>query len=160
VTEDGYVVLVIPDPTGYNELARYHALDGTLSSIPTLPVKCWNTPAISNGRLYVRSTTEAVCLDVSQQLAPALKLSGGLVGGGLLGGALAFQVLVGNQDGSPLDTNGLAKIDLFTSTNLALGSNGWIKFSNPLVLTNSQLLLESPLSLATPQLFFRAQQRP
>jgi outer membrane protein assembly factor BamB len=154
LTEDGYVVLVNPDPTGYTELARYRALDGTSSSIPRLPVKSWNVPAVSNGRLYVRSTTEAVCLDVSQTILPALKLSGSLAGNGL-----AFQLLVGNPDGSPLDTNRLPNIDLFATTNL-LDSSGWSKLTNSIVFTNGHLLLERSLDLALPQLFFRAQERP
>jgi outer membrane protein assembly factor BamB len=27
--------------------------------------KCWSTPAYSNGRIYLRSTTERVCLDAT-----------------------------------------------------------------------------------------------
>jgi outer membrane protein assembly factor BamB len=154
-TEDGYVVLVNPDPGGYTELARYQALDGSFSSIAGLPVKCWNVPAISNGRLYIRSTTEAVCLDVAPPTPPALKLSAGLsTSGG------TFQLLIGNQDGSPLDTNLVPNINLFAATNLTLGLGGWIRFTNPSVYTNNQLLLELPLSLDAPQIFFRAQQAP
>jgi outer membrane protein assembly factor BamB len=29
--------------------------------------KCWSTPAFSNGRVYVRSTTEGVCLQAGKQ---------------------------------------------------------------------------------------------
>lgn len=54
LADDGQVVLVDPSPAGYKELARYKAVTG----------KCWTTPAWSNGRLYVRSTVEGVCLDV------------------------------------------------------------------------------------------------
>jgi len=155
MTEDGYVVLVNPDPGGYTEIARYRALDGTSSSIAGLPVKCWNVPAISNGRLYARSTTEAVCLDVAAAAPPALKLSGSLSGSGKY-----FHLLIGNADGSPLDTNRVPNIDLFATMDLTLGTGGWIRVTNPVVLTNNQLLLESPLSLSAPQLFFRAEERP
>jgi outer membrane protein assembly factor BamB len=48
------VVLVEPAPEAYKELARYKAVTG----------KCWTTPALSNGRLYLRSTVEGVCLEV------------------------------------------------------------------------------------------------
>jgi len=153
-TEDGYVVLVNPDPTGYSEVTRYRALDGTLSSISGLPVKCWNSPAISNGRLYVRSTTEAVCLDVAPALPPALKLSGGLAGSGT-----GFQLLAANPDGSPINTNRLPNIDLFATTNLSVGLSGWSKLTNPVVFTNGQLLLEIPLDPALGQRFFRAQEK-
>ncbi|MFO1460604.1 MAG: PQQ-binding-like beta-propeller repeat protein [Verrucomicrobiota bacterium] len=49
----GQLVLIEPTPSGYHELARAQVLDG----------KCWTTPAVSNGRVYARSTKEAVCLD-------------------------------------------------------------------------------------------------
>ncbi|WCJ58300.1 PQQ-like beta-propeller repeat protein [Fontisphaera persica] len=54
LADDGQVVLVEPAPEGYKELARYKAVTG----------KCWTTPALSNGRLYLRSTVEGVCLEV------------------------------------------------------------------------------------------------
>jgi hypothetical protein len=158
LTEDGYVVLVKPHPTGYNEVARYLALDGSSSSIPGIAVKCWNVPAISNGRIYARSTTEAVCLDVAPAVAPSptpLKLSGTVSGQ-----SGAFQLLVGTQDNSPLDTNRAANIDVLATTNISLGLAGWLKLTNPLILTNGQLFLEEPLSLTSPQRLYRTQEHP
>jgi outer membrane protein assembly factor BamB len=55
LSDDGQVVLVEATPAGYKELARTKAISG----------KCWSTPALSNGRLYVRSTKESACLDVA-----------------------------------------------------------------------------------------------
>lgn len=55
LADDGQVVIVATEPATYKELARFKAVDG----------KCWSTPAFSNGRIYVRSTTEGACLDVS-----------------------------------------------------------------------------------------------
>jgi outer membrane protein assembly factor BamB len=55
LADDGRLVVVEPTPTGYKEVARAKVVNG----------KCWSTPAISNGRIYVRSTKEGVCLDVS-----------------------------------------------------------------------------------------------
>src|SRR5207249_4864279 len=46
LSESGALVLVEPNPSAYTEIARYQALDGSLSSVPGLPVKCWNVPAI------------------------------------------------------------------------------------------------------------------
>ena len=54
LADDGEVVLVEANPDGYKELARAKAVNG----------KCWSTPALSNGRLYVRSTKESACLDL------------------------------------------------------------------------------------------------
>ena len=55
LTDDGQLVLVQASPAGYKELARSKAING----------KCWSTPAISNGRLYVRSTREGACFDLA-----------------------------------------------------------------------------------------------
>jgi outer membrane protein assembly factor BamB len=57
LSDKGEVVLVDTSPTAYKELARADVLDG----------KCWSTPAFSNGRLYVRSTQEGTCLDLSDR---------------------------------------------------------------------------------------------
>ncbi len=54
LTDDGQLVVVEATPRAYKELGRIKAVAG----------KCWTTPALSDGRLYVRSTKEGVCLDV------------------------------------------------------------------------------------------------
>jgi outer membrane protein assembly factor BamB len=55
LTDDGQLVVVKAAPQSYEEVSRAKVLTG----------KCWSTPALSNGRLYVRSTKEAACVDVS-----------------------------------------------------------------------------------------------
>jgi outer membrane protein assembly factor BamB len=60
LSADGELALVEPDPTAYREIARHRALNG----------KCWNTPAVSNGRIYVRSTLEVAALDVAETPPP------------------------------------------------------------------------------------------
>ncbi len=59
LSDAGDLVLVKPTPTEYSEAARSHILSG----------KCWNAPAVSNGRVYARSTKEGVCLDLSPKLS-------------------------------------------------------------------------------------------
>jgi outer membrane protein assembly factor BamB len=56
LSDKGEVVLIEATPQAYKELARADVVDG----------KCWSTPTLSNGHLFVRSTKEAVCLDVSK----------------------------------------------------------------------------------------------
>jgi outer membrane protein assembly factor BamB len=53
LADDGQLVVVEATPDAYKEVARTKAVNG----------KCWSTPALSDGRLYVRSTKEAACLD-------------------------------------------------------------------------------------------------
>jgi len=55
LTDAGELVVVKTNPAAYEEVRRKKVLDG----------KCWSTPSLSNGRLYLRSTKEAVCVDLS-----------------------------------------------------------------------------------------------
>jgi hypothetical protein len=137
------------------EIASYRALDGSQSSISGLGVRCWNAPAISNGRIYVRSTTEAVCLDVATAVVAPLRMQPALTGGS--GG---FRLLIGNEDGLPLASNRVANIDIFASTNLTVGLTDWIKLTNSTTLTNGQLRLDDPQSTSRPQRYFRVEERP
>lgn len=54
VGDQGELVLAKPDPDSYQEIARCHPIAG----------KCWTDPAVADGKVYLRSQTGAVCLDV------------------------------------------------------------------------------------------------
>ena len=54
LTEKGDLVLVEASPEEHRELARFSAIQG----------KTWNYPAITEGRLLVRNTTEMACFDL------------------------------------------------------------------------------------------------
>ena len=51
----GELVLVEANSKSYKELARADLLDG----------KCWSTPALAGGKVYIRSTAEGGCFDLS-----------------------------------------------------------------------------------------------
>jgi len=53
LSDFGDLVLAKATPDAYTELARSHILSG----------KCWNSVAVSNGRIYARSTKEGISLD-------------------------------------------------------------------------------------------------
>jgi outer membrane protein assembly factor BamB len=53
LSDTGNLVAVEATPSEYKEVGRFKALAG----------KCWSTPAFSDGRIYVRSTTEAACFE-------------------------------------------------------------------------------------------------
>lgn len=59
LSDAGYVVLIQPTPEKYNELGRFQAVAG----------KCWSTPSIADGRVYVRSTKEGACYEVTPRLS-------------------------------------------------------------------------------------------
>jgi len=54
LNDQGELVLVKADPGAYNEVSRFKAVDG----------KCWSTPALSNGRVYARSTVQGGCFEI------------------------------------------------------------------------------------------------
>ena len=57
LSDDGHLSMIKATPAGYQEIGRIKAIDG----------KCWSTPALSDGRLYVRSTKEAACVELIHQ---------------------------------------------------------------------------------------------
>lgn len=59
LSDAGELVVAEAAPGAYKEVSRAKVITG----------KCWSTPVVSNGRIYVRSTKEAACLDVSGKSA-------------------------------------------------------------------------------------------
>ena len=55
LSDDGQLALVEPNPKAYQEIVRAKVVDG----------KCWSTPSFSDGHVFIRSTKESVCLDLS-----------------------------------------------------------------------------------------------
>ena len=55
LSDKGELVVVAADPKGYQEIARADLLQG----------KCWSTPALADGKVFIRSTKEAGCFDLS-----------------------------------------------------------------------------------------------
>lgn len=53
LSDTGEVVVIAAQPAACKELARFKAVGG----------KCWSTPTFADGKIYVRSTKEGVCLD-------------------------------------------------------------------------------------------------
>lgn len=56
LSDSGEIVLVEAKPDAYYEISRADVLDG----------KCWSTPALADGKVYVRSTTEGGAFDFSK----------------------------------------------------------------------------------------------
>ena len=141
LTEQGEIRLVRPNPGQYDEVARFSAVNG----------KCWNVPAFSNGRLYVRSTTEAACYQMAVPELPPLVLRARPRGAGIVVEAAAV-------DDSPLDEDRGARIQLYTSTNVVNAPEDWRPWPAPPVWENGRLKWEAPLSPATPRRFFQTRE--
>jgi outer membrane protein assembly factor BamB len=124
ITEVGDLVLVKPDPNAYTELGRFQAIPDYFGDTN----KCWNSPAIADGRVYVRSTSFLACYDLSM---PNLKLDPPQVAS-----ANKFQLIARTENGSPIESNRFTGIEFRSSTNPALPLTQWSKLTNGLVLTN------------------------
>ncbi len=59
LSDAGHLVLVQATPAKYTELGRFQAVTG----------KCWSTPTIADGRVYVRSVKEGACYEVAPRLS-------------------------------------------------------------------------------------------
>jgi outer membrane protein assembly factor BamB len=59
LSDKGELVTVETSPNQYKEISRAKVVSG----------KCWSSPTVANGRIFVRSTKEAVCLDAGVAMA-------------------------------------------------------------------------------------------
>ncbi len=145
LTDFGQVALIEPDPAAYREIGRFQAVTG----------RTWNSPAFSDGRLYVRSMWEAACYDLAPAPLPALRLSSELAGTeGLV------RLRIGYTDGSPVDLDRQGRVQILATTNLGGGPTAWAPLASPLVLTNGELRVEDPLSPGQSGRFYRTREEP
>ena len=145
--DDGELVLAEPSTNAYTELAAIQPLNG----------KCWNNLAISGGRIYIRSTLEAVALDVSLAQPPPLPLTLGLT----RAPAGSMQVTLGASDAALITPQRQPAISVYSTRGLPAAGAAWTKESRPVILSNGRLLFEIPASeAAAGQKFFRAEERP
>jgi len=152
LTEDGQLVLVQTSPDAYVELARYQAFNFS----PAHPGKCWNSPAFSNGRIYARSTLGGICLDVSARGPSPLKL----LRPRFLNNT-QLQLVVGTADGTPIDSNRLAKIEVRATDALGSPASAWPTLTNQLSLdANGFARMTVTLRADQPRQFYTAGERP
>jgi len=142
LSDRGDVVLVEADPAQYTEIGR----------IRPIRSKTWNNPAVSGGKIFIRSTTEAVALDVSASTSepgPALKL--GIAQ--LTAGRLTLEVAT--ENGAPIDAARAGTISIFSSADMR-AAGPWARVTNSTVLSNGRLTLET--AQGQPQRFFRTEE--
>ncbi len=145
LTQDGVVVLIQPDPAAYRELGRFKAVKGI----------CWNVPALSDGRLYVRSTSQAACFDLAPQTAPKLRLRSERTGPGE-----SIRLRIGNDDGSLLDAKRQFRIRVLGAATPDSGTNGWRRLTYDPIYVDGELQVDDDDSLILPQRFYRTEEIP
>ncbi len=122
LSEKGDLVLVSTNTSAYTELARW-----TVFSYDAYVNKCWNVPGVADGRVYARSTGQAVCLDIA--IAPIKILPPVLTGGTL-------QLRIGTTDGTPIDNTRMSTLQVWYASDLSLPYSAWSVLPGPLVLNN------------------------
>jgi outer membrane protein assembly factor BamB len=142
ISEKGDLVLGQPNTNAFTEAGRFQAIP----DYDDFTNKCWNVPAVADGRVYVRSTAWGACFDLS---VPDLRLDPPQ--------AVAnntFQLTVRSADGSPIDSNRFAGLEMRASTNLALSPSFWPKLTNTLLLTNGTARMNDLNGSLSPTRFF------
>jgi len=130
LTERGQLVLSRPDTNAHVELNRFQAIPGY--SDPTN--KCWNMPAIADGRVYVRSSAFVAAFDMSiasLRLDPPQMPSPG-----------QWRVTARTVDGTDIASNRVKSLSLRMGTNLTHPVSQWTSLTNG-VLTNGRLRYEN-----------------
>jgi len=142
LTEVGDLVLAKPDPNAYTEISRFRAIPDYYADTN----KCWNSPAVADGRVYVRSTFFGACFDLSM---PNLKLDPPQPVP-----PNRFQLTIRTANGTPVNSNRLAAMEVRASTNLALAPSTWSPLTNSLLLTNGLVRINNVDAGAAPRRFF------
>lgn len=145
VTEGGEVMIVEPDPGQYRERSRFRAVTGRI----------WNSPAISNGRLYVRGTTELAAFDVSLPAPMPLQLRATLPGAD---GKL--RLTIRGTDGQPVAPERADHLEVLAAATADSPLAEWARLSAPLVAQDGGLHIDLPMDAHEGQQFFQVRETP
>lgn len=141
ITERGSLVLARPNTNAYTEVARFLAMP----DFHTDTNKCWNAPAVADGKVYVRSTSYAAAFDLS---VPDLQLDLPE-----LGPPEKLQLTIRTANGTPVNSNRVPVMEVRASTDVTLSFAQWTKLTNNITLTNG-IVRVNDVDATLPQRFF------
>jgi len=147
ITEKGELVLAKPITNAYTELARFQGIPDYDPTSAHTNV-CWNSPAVADGKVYIRSTQFGAMYDLYDLSLPSLKLDPPEVAA-----ANTFNLRVRTITGGAVNSDRLTGMELRASTNLALSPDAWLKLTNQLVLTNGVVVVTN-VDGTPPQQYF------
>ena len=142
LTERGELVLVKPDTNSYVELGRFRAIPDYQANYN----KCWNGPAVSDGKVFVRSSVAVAAFNLS---APALRLEPPQ-----FAGPDRLALTVADASGAPLTSNRVAGMEVLAGTNLADSLSQWTRLTNSLALTNGRARIDNLDASGRPRRYF------
>jgi outer membrane protein assembly factor BamB len=142
LTERGELVLARPDTNSYVELGRFRAIPGYAPN----DNKCWNAAAVSDGKVFVRSSALVAAFDLSM---PALRLEPPQ-----FAGPDRLTLTVADASGASLASNRVASMEVLAGTNLADRLSQWIRLTNGLTLTNGRVRIDNVDAGVRPRRYF------
>ncbi len=141
LSEAGWLRLIRPATNAFEQVASFHAITSG---------SCWNAPAVCDGRLLVRSTTQAACFDLSMPelrvLSPTLNAN-----------RTNLDLAVTTTTGDPVHSNRLALMEVHAATNLAGAT--WAVLTNRPVLSNGAVRVDNVNRGPGLQRFYRVVER-
>jgi len=124
LTENGQLMLVKPNTNAYTLVANCLAIPG----FNQFTNRCWNGPAIADGKVYVRSTAFAACFDFSipdLKIDPPTSL-----------GQNQFELTARTVTGSPISSNRFNTLEFRANDDPIQPVSSWTKLTNTPVLTD------------------------
>jgi len=141
LTERGQLVLSQVSTNAYVELGRFTAIPGYHNSTN----KCWNLPAIADGRIYIRSTAFVACFDLS---LPALRVDGPRFSGN------GVDLSIRTVTGAPVASNRLTNLEVRATSDPTLVVTQWTRLTNSLVLTGGAVRVQGAGTGSETQRYF------
>jgi hypothetical protein len=141
ITERGSLALIRPNTNAWIEVARCLAIPNYSDPIN----KCWNVPAIADGRVYVRSTMHVACFDFS---VPDLKLDAPRFAG------TNVQLTVRTVNGAPVASDRLTGMEVRTTIDPTQPIAQWLRLTNGLLLSNGMVRVTNAAPASDPQRVF------
>lgn len=145
LTASGEAVLAELTPTGYHELTHLQVVEG----------RTWNSPALDDGVLYARSTTEIAAWRIAEPtpgapltLTPAVTVANGKA-----------IVVVRSNDGTPITASRAARISLLATEDPSQPIALWRSIVTPPRLVDGNVQLDDPAA-TVPFRTYRTAEKP
>ena len=141
LVETNHLVLAEASPEAYRQLGRFQAFPYWHGSTN----KCWNSPAVCEGRLYARSTSYVACFDLSMpklSLAPPRPSQPG-----------RLQLSARTESGAPVSADRLPGVELRAADDPSEPLEQWLLLTNLPVLQNGELLFQEVETGPSPRYF-------
>lgn len=142
LTESNELVLVKADTNSFVELGRFRAIPDYRS----FNNKCWNGPAVSDGKVFVRSSAIVAAFDLS---VPGLRLEPPQ-----FAAPDRLALTVADAGGAPLTSNRVEGMEILAGTNLADSLSQWTRLTNGLALTNGRVRIDNVDASGRPRRYF------